>query len=109
ESFADADGLVATEFLWSALDCPTGYTALRPDGHGKGKNQSMLLGRIAVRIDQRPRVGEPCILVTKLIGVEGRKITADGVLRTAEGETIAEARALWITVAKDVLMANRTG
>lgn len=109
ESFADTDGLVATEFLWSALDCPTGYTALRPDGHGKGKNQSMLLGRIAVRIDRRPPVGEPCILVTKLIGIEGRKITADGVLRDKAGTTIAEARALWITVDKDVLLANRTG
>jgi hypothetical protein len=109
ESFAGPDGLMASEFLWSALDCPTGYTALRPDGHGKGKNQSMLLGRIAVRIDRRPPVGEPCVLVTKLISVEGRKITADGVLRDAKGETLAEARALWITVPKDMLLANRTG
>jgi hypothetical protein len=108
ESFADDDGLVATEFLWSALDCPTGYTALKPDGHGGGSNQSMLLGRIAVRIDRRPPVGEPCVLVTKLIGREGRKITADGMLRNTAGETLAIARALWITVDKDLLLANRT-
>jgi hypothetical protein len=109
ESFADNDGLVATEFLWSALDCPTGYTALKPDAHGGGSNQSMLLGRIAVRIDRRPQVGEPCVLVVKLIGREGRKITADGVLRDAAGETLAIARALWIAVDKDLLLANRTG
>ena len=109
QSLAGPDGLVATEFLWSALDCPTGYTALRPDGHGKGKNQSMLLGRIQVRIDRRPPVGEPCVLVTKMIGREGRKITADGVLRNTGGEILASARALWITVDKDLLLANRTG
>jgi hypothetical protein len=109
ESVAGDDGRVATEFLWSALDCPTGYTALRPDGHGKGKNQSMLLGRIQVRIERRPPVGAPCLLVTRMIGREGRKITADGILRDTSGETLAIARALWITVDKELLLANRTG
>lgn len=105
---AGEDGLVASEFVWSALDCPTGYTALKPDGHGAGSNGSMLLGRLTARIDRRPAPGEPCVVVTKLISREGRKITADGVLRDAHGETLAVARALWITVDRAVLLADRT-
>ena len=108
ESLVAEDGLVASEFVWSALDCPTGYTALKPDAHGTGSNGSMLLGRLAVRILRRPAAGEPCVVVTKLISREGRKITADGTLLDASGEILAIARALWISVDCSVLLANRT-
>jgi hypothetical protein len=108
QGLAAEDGLVASEFVWSALDCPTGYTALKPDGHGTGPNGSMLLGRLSARIDRRPAPGEPCVVVTKLISRDGRKITADGILRDALGETLAVARALWITVDRAVMFADRT-
>ena len=96
-------GLVAPEYVWSALDCPTGYTALGPDGKGLGPQQSILLGRLTVRINQRPRAGEPCSIVTRKAKHEGRKITADGILRDTAGAALALARALWITVDTSVL------
>ena len=108
QGLAAEDGLVASEFVWSALDCPTGYTALKPDCHGTGSNGSMLLGRLTAHIDRRPTPGEPCVVVTKLVSREGRKITADGVLRDAHGETLAMARALWIAVDRAVMLADRT-
>ena len=103
---AAADGLVATEFVWSALDCPTGYTALRPDGYGLEEGQSILLGRLTARVDRRPKPDEECSVVTRKVSHEGRKITADAALFDANGETLAMARALWITVDRAVLMGE---
>src|SRR5262245_15004273 len=49
-SLCDADALVAPEFLWAALDCPSSAgiyaTGERPDA-------PYVLGRLAVRIDER--------------------------------------------------------
>jgi len=106
DSLAGDDGMVAPEFVWAALDCPTGYTAHRPDGHGLGPNQSILLGRLIARIDARPHPGDACSIVTRLVSREGRKITADAVLRNGQGDRLATARALWITVDRAVLMGE---
>ena len=96
---ADADGAVAPEFAWAALDCPTAYAAGSEDGF-----PSILLGRQAVRIDRRPRPGDRCVIIAWQIGKEGRKLWSQGALLDAAGATLAVCRATWIEVGRDVLI-----
>lgn len=50
-TLAADDGQVAPQFIWSALDCPTGYVFLYDPQTGGSKAQPILLGRLTVRID----------------------------------------------------------
>ena len=61
-SLTAEDGLVAPEFLWSALDCPTGYASNYNPGNGGSDRTPILLGRMSARIEARPRPGERCVI-----------------------------------------------
>lgn len=87
-AWADADGAVAPEFIWAALDCPT-YWA-----HAQIKRA--LLARLALDISERPRVGEQLILAAWPVSAEGRKHFSRGALYRTNGQAIARAEALWI-------------
>ena len=91
DDLADADGFVAPEFLWAALDCP-GYFALRSGG------ELCLLGRLTVDIHRCPRVGERLLCAAWAAGREGRKFFADSVLVDETGESLAAANAVWIQI-----------
>ena len=91
-------GRVAPEFDWAALDCPTGYAALGARHLGLGGTETILLGRMAARIDGRPRPGEQCILVAWPTGRDGRKLLANSALLSASGQLLAAARATWLLV-----------
>ena len=95
----DAGGAVAPEFVWAALDCPTAYAMASANGF-----PSILLGRLAVRIDRRPRPGDKCSVTAWQTGHEGRKSWSEGALLDAGGRTLAVCRATWIEVSADVLV-----
>lgn len=76
---------------WAALDCPTSAPVMNPD-----KDPPIVLARLAAAIDAEPAVGEPHVLVSWQLGVEGRKREAACVLFDREGKAIARSRALWI-------------
>lgn len=88
-SLDGGDGRVAPEFLWAALDCP-GFAAAAPD------MRAMLLGELTARIDDRVRVGEPCVVVGWVIGVSGRKHETGTALYDSAERPRAVARAIWI-------------
>lgn len=88
---AGDDARVAPEFIWAALDCPTGFTDFK-------SGQPRLLGRLAVAIDQSPAAGERCVIVTWREKVEGRKLSSVGILYSEDGQQLARARATWIAV-----------
>jgi len=92
---AAADGRIASEFIWSALDCPTAYT-LTPVLQQSEPPAMILLGRMAVRIDARPMPGEKCVIMAWMVAAEGRKLLAEAALLNAGGEPIAVARNTWI-------------
>jgi hypothetical protein len=102
-SLAAEDGLVAAEYVWSALDCPTGYVFLYDRETGGFQSTSMLLGRLSVRIDGRPRLGERCVITSWEIGREGRRLNAAAALFGEQGNLLAVGRAVWITVDPEVL------
>jgi hypothetical protein len=92
EDLLNEVGKVRTEIVWSALDCP-GYFAslgssLRP----------AVLGELAGEV-MTPVPGESDLIVYAWpLGEEGRKIYAGTAIATADGQTVACARSIWIAL-----------
>ncbi len=84
----DADGLIAPEFLWAALDCPSFF--------GLRTQKLCLLGSLAAEIQRRPKPGERLIAMGWGRSVDGRKHYADSALIDESGAAIAVANAVWI-------------
>jgi hypothetical protein len=105
-NLASDDGLVASEFIWAALDCPTGFAGGSARHLGLNGGEAMLLGRMSARIDRRPRPGEACMIVAWPTGREGRKLFADGALLGPKGEVFAVSRTTWLLVDRAVLLGQ---
>jgi hypothetical protein len=89
--FGDSDGHVRPEFLWSAMDCPTGFAAGFP---GSG---TLVTGRLAVEQLASIRTGANCVLMAWPLSVEGRKHFSAACLYQDEA-LCAVARATWIRI-----------
>jgi len=89
---AGADGAVADEFIWAALDCPT-YWALPQSG-----TLGAVLGRLTAEIVERPKPGEHLVLAAWPRGEDGRKHYASGALYGETGRLYARADAIWIAL-----------
>jgi hypothetical protein len=81
-------GEVAPEFVWAALDCPT--------GHACAIDRPAVLARLAVRRIAPVRPGEPHVVAAWRTGRDGRKHHAAGCLYAADGTPVAVSEALWI-------------
>jgi hypothetical protein len=84
-------GLVAAEFVWSALDCPGGWASdieARP----------LVLGRITAAYDRLPSLGEKYVVVGALYGSERRKTFTAAALYDRHGSLLARAEHVWIAV-----------
>jgi len=93
ESLRDAAGAVATEFLWAALDCPSGFAVFPlPDGI------AIVLGELCASIVGRVEPGERCVVTAWPLGAQGRKRFSASGVHSAQGPLIAAARAVWIEV-----------
>jgi len=91
-TLGDSEGRLRPEIAWAALDCPSwfGFQCFHPfDG-------VILLGRLAVRIDTLPSIGDRCISLGWSIGREGRKIHTAAALCSEDGVLLAMSRATWI-------------
>lgn len=100
------DGLVAPEFLWSALDCPTGFACSCDPQGGTFDKTPLLLGRMSARIEARPRPGERCIVTAWPTGRDGRKRTAEAAAHDEAGKLLAVARTTWIAVEREVQLGR---
>lgn len=99
---AGGDGLVAAEYLWAALDCPSAFALRRSEG-------LCLLGAMSASIARRPKPGERLVALAWKDRSEGRKHFASSVLVDENGETVAASNALWIDVNDpDLLRKLRT-
>ena len=102
------DGLVAPEFLWSVLDCPTGY-ASSYDPHRRSFDRTpILLGRMSARVEHRPRPEERCVITAWATGHDGRKRMAEAALHNEAGTLFATARATWIVVDREMQLGCAT-
>lgn len=84
------DDVVASAFVWAALDCPGAY-AVRG-----GERGDPVLGRLAARIEHLPRPGERCVVLAWPLGEEGRKLYAGTALYGENGRLLGAARATWV-------------
>ncbi|QNM82846.1 hypothetical protein H8M03_00260 [Sphingomonas sabuli] len=91
DTLADEDGTVRPEFVWAALDCP-GYFA------AEDKAGRALLGKMSATIKRPVHVGEELIVTGWPIDSTGRKHRVGSALHSADGELVAAATAVWITV-----------
>jgi hypothetical protein len=94
-SLVDSRGAVRPEFVWAALDCPSGWAPIVADG-----GTPMLLGELAARVLGPIRAGERCVIAAWMLGREGRKSRSDAVLFGADGTARAVASATWIAIAR---------
>ncbi len=84
-------GRVRDEFVWAALDCPSGVVT-----DLFGEVGLILLGRMAADI-RRPVIADLQYVVQAWpIGRDGRKLSTGSTLFSAEGVLCALARTVWI-------------
>ena len=105
-TLAAEDGRVAPEFLWAALDCPTGYASSHDRETGRFDRAPILLGRMSARIETRPRPGERCVITAWEAGRDGRKRVGEAAVHGETGTLLAVARATWIAVDRDVQLGR---
>ena len=93
-SLACPDGLTRAEIVWAALDCPSGIAA----AEAAGLETAILLGRMTATLAARPVAGQECLIIAWPDGRDGRKLTARSALVGPDGDVLATASALWLTV-----------
>ena len=81
---------VAPAIVWAAIDCPGAFAAGYPN------RGTVVLGRMAARVDRLPEDGDECVVVGWSLGAEGRKVYAGTALIGADGRPCAVARQTWI-------------
>lgn len=93
-AFADAQGRVLDEIVWTALDCPAGVAWGYRLGSA-GEAAALLTGRITLAIVGEVRAGEPVVVAGWPLEREGRKLHAGTALFGADGRVLAYSRQLW--------------
>jgi hypothetical protein len=106
-NLAGEDGAVASEFIWAALDCPTGFAGVGAQHLGMTGAETILLGRMSARIERRPYPGDQCIVIAWPTGRDGRKLFANSALLSSDGKCLAVAQATWLLVDRPVQLGER--
>ncbi len=91
-SLAGEDGPVRPEFVWAALDCPSGWAVFGDPSQGR----PAVLGRLAARLIAPIRPGDRCVIIGWPLGEDGRKLYSGTALFSHDGELRAVARATWV-------------
>lgn len=86
------DGILPARYIWSALDCPSGWSFL---SFGE---EVALLGELSAEILMPLHCGREYIVAGWEIGREGRKRLTGSALYTEHSEPVARALATWITI-----------
>ena len=91
---AGADGNMQPQFVWAALDCPSGWavTEFVP-------GREAMLGRLTARIVKPVAAGRRYSVVGWRMRTEGRKMHSGSAIFDDAGAVCAAARATWIRVA----------
>jgi hypothetical protein len=90
-SLADSRDRVRDEFVWGALDCPSGIVT-----DLFGDVGLILLGRLAADLRSPVESGRSYVLQAWPIEREGRKLKTASALFSEEGTLCAVGRAVWI-------------
>jgi len=86
--------VVAPEFVWAALDCPSSAPV-----HGS-ISAPVVLGRLTVALERPVRVGGSYVIQSWMEAQDGRKRHTGVALFAADGERLAAGRAVWVELAR---------
>jgi hypothetical protein len=92
-AFAGADGMIAAEVVWAALDCPGIFAWIEKEGRPGG-----LLGTMTGEITGAVRAGADYIVLAWPIEASGRKKISGVALYDAAGQVVARGHQVWITL-----------
>lgn len=90
KSLSDENGKVKTEFIWAALDCAGAFAVLM------AKLRLIVLGKIAVSIEDEIHAEKKYIVIGWPMMIEGRKLFAGTAVFSESGKLCAKAKATWI-------------
>ena len=94
-SLAGEDSTVRPEFVWAALDCPSGWAVFGDPSQGR----PAVLGRLAARLIAPVQPSDRCVVIGWPLGEDGRKLYSGTALFSHDGELRAVARATWVRIA----------
>jgi hypothetical protein len=92
-SLAGPSGHVEHEYLWSALDCPSGFVH-EPLPGGVG----IVLGELCASVVREVSPGVACLVIAWPVGINGKKRFSGSAIYGADGRLVAKARATWIEI-----------
>lgn len=95
---------IPDEFLWAALDCPSGFAVL-PVTEG----MTIVLGQLSGHIYGSVRASEECVVIGWPIHIEGRKRISGSAIFSEAGDVVAIGRATWIEVSQSAFPAEKAG
>ncbi|GIG65245.1 hypothetical protein [Phytomonospora endophytica] len=84
---------VTAPMVWAALDCPGGWV-------NELEVTPRLLGRLTGQVRQMPQPGTDCLVMGRLDASEGRKAKVTTTLYDTAGTVLAQATAVWISIAR---------
>lgn len=92
-------GQVAPEFVWSALDCPGGWTS-------NLEARPLVLGTMTAVCNDPVMIGQEYVVVGRRVSEEGRKTFTETALYDDEGRRLARAEHVWIAVDADAFQQS---
>jgi hypothetical protein len=93
-SLPSENGILNSEIVWSALDCPSGTACLSKE------LRPIVLGKLCVEIRQDVPSGEELIVIGWSVSNDGIKQFVGSAIANADGEVLAVAEATWIELDK---------
>jgi hypothetical protein len=97
-SLAGETGGVRSEFLWAALDCPSGWAVVNLQKDQYPDTPYIVLGRFVAEVKEGLEPGQNCVTIGWPIGNDGRKLFSGSAIFSERGELLAAGRATWIAV-----------
>jgi len=94
-SLADSNGTVESEFVWSALDCPTIWALVllgRADS-----DEKVVTARLAVELISPVLAEQPQVVVGWKVNETGRTKIAGGAIFSTDGQLLAMAKHTLVT------------
>lgn len=89
-ALAEADGELPLEYIWAAVDCPSIWPLI--EAAAPHSPDHVVTGRLAVRLDEPVRAGEPHIVAGWPIPGEGRQRRAGAMILDGSGTVKAVAQ-----------------
>lgn len=98
--YCDENGLLKTEILCAALDCPSSFGILEISSNKE--MEPMVLASFTFMLTGNLKAGEQVIAVGWAESRKGRKAFGGSAIYNSEGQCVAQAEALWISLNRDL-------